>query len=92
MSELQQPGGISIEQSTHSALVFNYVKVAVPAVSEDFERAFTFARTQLQLEEVVNTFNLSKEINDTVEDLVKGGMKGDGELGRWRHGAEERCH
>ena len=54
------------------ALVFNYVKVAVPALSEDFERAFTFARTQLQLEEVVITFNLSKEINDTVEDLVKG--------------------
>ena len=46
------------------ALVFNYVKVAVPALSEDFERAFTFARTQLQLEEVVNTFNLSKRNTD----------------------------
>ena len=59
------------------SLVFNYVKVAVPVVSEDFERAFTFARTQLQLEEVVNTFNLSKEINDTAVDTQKATLQGD---------------
>lgn len=52
-------------------LVFNYLKVLVPSLTEEFKDAFTFHGTQLKLEEVITAVNILKEESDTKDKVSR---------------------
>ena len=75
-SEVEDEDETSINDLV-KALVFNYLKVTAPTLSKEFEYAFSFHGTQLQLEEVITSLRKSKEIlmkveNDGQDELSQG--------------------